>query len=282
VNYRHAFHAGNPADVFKHALLAHMLALMTAKDKPLRYLDTHAGAGSYDLSAEEALRGGEAERGIRRLLAATLSARARPLLSPYLDAVAALAGPDGRYYPGSPLIAAHLLRPMDRLTLVEKHPEDIARLKRRLAPDRRAFIVEGDGWVEVRAKLPLPERRGLVLMDPPFEQPDEFRRLATALSEGHRRFATGVFALWYPIKAGGESRRFVESVRALALPATLLVEMVNDPRNAESALQGSGMVIVNPPWGLDAEARVLVPELARALAPGRQSRAGVEWLVPEA
>lgn len=281
MNYRHAFHAGNAADVFKHALLARMLRLMTAKDKPLRYMDTHAGAGSYDLTADAASRTGEAERGLRRLQAARLSPKARELLAPYLDTVAALSGTEGRYYPGSPLIAAHLLRPMDRLTLVEMQAEDLLWLKRRLSDDRRAFIVDGDGWTEVKAKLPFPERRGLILIDPPFERSDEFARLATALAEGHRRFATGVFALWFPIKAGGESRRFVGTVREMAIPGTLLVEMVTDPRNAESALQGCGMVIVNPPYGLEADARRVLPEITRALAPARQSRWTVEWLTPE-
>jgi 23S rRNA (adenine2030-N6)-methyltransferase len=280
VNYRHAFHAGNAADVVKHALLARLLVHMTKKDKPLRYLDTHAGAGSYDLTGEAATKSGEALRGYRRLKQATLHPATLALLAPYTDTVTALAGPEGRYYPGSPLIAAHLLRPMDRLTLVEKHEEDLALLKRRLAPDKRAFIVDGDAWTEVKAKLPLPERRGLILIDPPYEQPDEFGKLVNALVEGHRRFATGVFALWYPVKSGGQARRFLGAVKELGIAKTLVAETVTDPRGAESALQGSGLVVVNPPYGFEEDARRMLPEIGSVLSPTGRASVTVEWLVP--
>jgi 23S rRNA (adenine2030-N6)-methyltransferase len=278
VNYRHAFHAGNAADVFKHALLARMLVRLTAKDKPLLYLDTHAGIGSYDLSSDEAKRSGEAERGIRRLAATRLQPAVQALLAPYLAEVET---GGGRYYPGSPAIAAAMLRADDRLIVAEKHPDDIVLLKRRFAHDHRVIITEGDGYQTVKARLPPKERRGLILIDPPFEQPDEFQRMRAALDEGLKRFATGVFALWFPMKGDGQSRRFVEALRDTGPPKTAVFEMINDPRGAESALQGAGFVVVNPPFGLMEDATLLLPALARALAPGRDSRYRAEWLVGE-
>jgi 23S rRNA (adenine2030-N6)-methyltransferase len=281
MNYRHAFHAGNAADVMKHALLARILVHLMAKDTPFRVIDTHAGAGLYDLRSEEAMRTGEAERGIRLLGRAALATAAVRLLEPYLGAVRNVGGADVARYPGSPMIAAHLLRPGDRMTFVEKHDEDHAVLARRFIKDRRVTIRHGDGWLALKALLPPPERRGLVLIDPPYEAADEFRRLIEGLHEGHRRFAHGVFAIWYPVKHARAVQGFIEALVAAAIPKTLRLELVTDPRATGERLGGSGLIVINPPWALKDEADILLPALAAALASGSRAGYRVEWLVGE-
>ncbi|MEO5335767.1 MAG: 23S rRNA (adenine(2030)-N(6))-methyltransferase RlmJ [Magnetospirillum sp. WYHS-4] len=281
MNYRHAFHAGNFADVLKHAVLALLIERLKEKDKPFAVLDTHGGLGLYDLFAAEALKTGEAESGIRRLLAHPAP---HPALAPYLAAVAsANEGGDGppRFYPGSPRLVRALLRPGDRLTVCELHPVDAATLTAEFRGDPQVRVREGDGWTEIRAQLPPAERRGLALVDPPFEAPGEFQRLHRALREGHRRFATGQFLLWYPIKDRREVEAFHRDLRAGDIRRILAVELRVRSDKDVTVLSGSGLVLVNPPWKMEEALAGLLPWLAEALAqePGGGFR--LDWLVPE-
>ena len=277
MNYRHIYHAGNFADVVKHAILALVLAHLKGKEAPFFVLDSHAGLGAYDLAAEEAARTGEWRDGIGRLMAAP-----EPIaeLSDYLAAVRGL-NPDGRlrWYPGSPALAAGLSRPQDRLALVELHPEDHRALKRRFAGDSRIGIHGGDGYRALKALLPPPERRGVVLIDPPYESADEIARLRKGLAEALARWRSGIFLLWYPIKRQAAAERFLADLAMLGPPPVLVAEITLPPGIEEGRLAGSGLAIVNPPWKLDSTLASVLPRLGAILAPGGGYR--LDWLVPE-
>ena len=219
MNYRHAYHAGNFADVVKHAALSRLVEYLKLKDKAFRVVDTHAGIGLYDLSSEEAQKTGEWLDGIGRLLEAKLSPDAQALLAPYLEAVKS-ANPEGgvENYPGSPLIVRHLLRPQDRLSAIELHPKDFQRLKALFAGDFQVRAIELDGWLALGAHLPPKEKRGLVLVDPPFEQEGEFDRLVDGLVRAHRRWPGGIYALWYPIKDRAAVSRFRAELEGVGHP----------------------------------------------------------------
>jgi len=279
MNYRHAFHAGNFADVLKHAVLALAVAHLKRKDKPFVVIDTHAGIGSYDLTADEALRTGEATHGICHVVA---QPDIPDTLAPYLDVVRALNGTDGmRWYPGSPRLARDLLRPADRLVAVELHPNDAEALAAEFGGDRRTAVHPLDGWLALKSFLPPKERRGLVLVDPPFERPGEFDRMLTGLKKAHRRWATGILMFWYPIKSREDADAFTEAARRLAIPQTLLVELGVAAVVPGEKLSACGLLIVNPPWRLDAELRRLLPWLQRVLARGPGACHRLEWLVGE-
>lgn len=279
MNYRHAFHAGNFADVLKHAVLALAVAHLKRKDKPFVVIDTHAGIGSYDLRAEEALRTGEAMHGICHVVA---QPDIPDTLAPYLDVVRALNGTDGmRWYPGSPRLARDMLRPADRLVAVELHPKDAEALAAEFGGDRRTVVHTLDGWLALKSFLPPKERRGILLVDPPFERPGEFDRMLTGLKEAHRRWATGILVFWYPIKSRADADAFTEAARRLAIPQTLLVELGVATVVPGEKLSACGLLIVNPPWGLDTELRRLLPWLQRVLARGPGAAHRLEWLVGE-
>jgi 23S rRNA (adenine2030-N6)-methyltransferase len=283
MNYRHAYHAGNFADVAKHAALARLAEYLKLKDKAFRVVDTHAGIGLYDLSSEEAQKTGEWQGGIGRLLQAKLSPEAEALLAPYLAAVAAQ-NPDGGVarYPGSPLIVRHLLRPQDRLSAIELHPQDFQRLKSLFAGDFQVRAIELDGWLALGAHLPPKEKRGLVLVDPPFEQAGEFERLVDGLVRAHRRWPGGIYALWYPIKDRAAVKDFRESLKASGIPKILDVAFEVRRPTREARFDGSGLVVVNPPFVFEKEMRVILPELHKALAEEPQARWSLDWLAGEA
>jgi 23S rRNA (adenine2030-N6)-methyltransferase len=270
MNYRHAFHAGNFADVLKHAALLLALERLKLKEKGFFVLDAQAGRGAYDLGADQARRTGEAADGVLRVLAAADPPAA---LAPYLAALRAFdpADPPARY-PGSPRLIRMALRPQDRLVANELHPEDAAALAAEFADDRQVKARHEDAYALLKSALPPPERRGLVLLDPPYEAADEFARLAAGLEQAHRRWATGIYLLWRPIKARGPAHAFhgalLESGVRRILTAELLVEPPDDP----ARLSGCGLEIVNPPWGLEDSLRELLPWLARTL-----SRRGGDW-----
>ncbi len=270
MNYRHAFHAGNFADVLKHAVMALALRRLTAKPKPMRVIDTHAGIGSYRLDAPEAERTGEWKHGIGRLLgedAPSLPPGVDALLAPYLDIVRAANAPGQLLaYPGSPAIALALLRPDDRLVATELHPEDVGQLRRSLRGDRRAKVLALDGWQALRALLPPKERRGLVLVDPPFEESGELRRLRDGLVDGLRRFATGTFMLWLPIKDQHQIAGFERALRELQLDKLLWAEVRVAPISPVGPLTACALAIVNPPFGLAEDLAELLPFLAERLA----------------
>jgi len=282
MNYRHAFHAGNFADVLKHAVLARVVTYLRAKPTAFRVIDTHAGAGLTDLTGPEASRTGEWRDGIGRLMAAPLAPDVRALLGPYLEAVGAL-NPGDRLsvYPGSPLLARAWLRPQDRLVACELEPAAAAALARRLKGDARAKAVAIDGWTTLRAYLPPKERRGVVLIDPPFEQPGELDRLVGALAAAHQKWPTGIYLLWYPIKDRHETDAFSRKIARLAIPKILRAELVVLPENGENRLSGSGLLVVNPPFKLERDLTLLLPALALAL---RRDPAGgfrLGWLTHE-
>jgi 23S rRNA (adenine2030-N6)-methyltransferase len=242
MNYRHAFHAGNFADVAKHLALVAILQHLSIKSAGFAVIDTHAGAGSYDLDGGPARRTGEAEAGVKRLGLGDGNAA----LKTYL----ALAR-GGARYPGSPLIAAKMLRPQDRLVAIEKHPEDGAALKAELRPFLRARVEEGDGYQRLLSLVPPPERRGLVLIDPPYEAPDEFAEAASAFAAAYRRFATGIYMIWFPIKSAAEANGFCGEVLAAGGTKLLRVDVCLTAA-AEGKLAAAGLLIVNPPWQLEA------------------------------
>jgi len=263
VNYRHAYHAGNFADVLKHAVLALLLEHLRLKAAPFCVVDCHAGTGCYDLAGIEAGKTGEYRDGIGRLLAAgPLPA----LLDGYLAAVRAVnAGePELRYYPGSPLIARSLLRPDDRLLLSELHPEDSQALRRLFTGDRQVVVHRDDAYAALKALLPPAERRGLVLIDPPFEATDEFRRLLRGLGQALRRWPTGIYAIWYPIKDRQPVEAFLAELALLGRPG-LVAELCRFPADSAERLNGCGLAILNPPWRLDEALATLLPALAGAL-----------------
>lgn len=278
MNYRHAFHAGNPADVMKHAALARVLAYLCRKEAPFRVLDTHAGAGLYDLDGASAQRTGEAEAGIEALLAAPLPELAASLLAPYLDTVRHLRAGGRRLYPGSPALALALSRPQDRFLFCELHKEERAKLEKRVGADARAKILPQDGWQALAAHLPPRERRGVVLVDPPFEEPGEFQRMVAGLEAAHRRFATGIFMLWYPIKDLRAVDAFRRDVARLGLPKTLRVELDFAAVRSVDALSGSGLIIVNPPFTLADELRTVLTAIAPLVSRDGAGRVRVSWL----
>lgn len=262
LNYRHAYHAGNFADVLKHLVLVQVLQHLRHKDKPFCALDTHAGRGLYDLRGEQAEKTGEYREGIGRLL--SLVEPLPPALADYLVAVRPWLA-EGRY-PGSPLLVQSMLREGDRALFAELHPEENAALLEALGRDRRVKVECRDGYEALRATLPPKERRGLVLVDPPFEEKGEMERLGKALREGLRRFATGQYLLWYPIKARADVRLLHELVRSLEPKEALVAELTIWPERTELRLNGTGMVIVNPPYGLEEALADCLPLLARTLA----------------
>lgn len=282
MNYRHAYHAGNFADVVKHAVLSRLVEYLKQKDKAFRVIDTHAGIGRYDLASVEAGKTGEWQGGIGRLLDAALDSRTATLLQPYLEAVRA-ENPDGNLgrYPGSPLIVRHLLRKQDRLTAIELHPEDAARLKSVFAGDFQARVIELDGWLALGAHLPPKEKRGLVLVDPPFEEEGEFPRLVENLRRAHRRWPGGIYALWYPIKDRKAVAAFRTALKEAGIPKLLDIGFEIRPSSSEPSLDGSGLVVVNPPYTLEAELRILLPALHKTLAVDQPSRWTIEWLAGE-
>ncbi|HTH36154.1 MAG TPA: 23S rRNA (adenine(2030)-N(6))-methyltransferase RlmJ [Xanthobacteraceae bacterium] len=285
MNYQHAFHAGNFADVHKHAVLARVLIHLRNKPAAFRVIDTHAGAARYDLLAQEATRGGEWHDGIAKVWAARptsgddRSGGGAALLTPYLDAVASL-NPGGslRTYPGSPLVALALLRPQDRLIACELEPRAAALLQTALRRDRRAKALTIDGWTALGAYVPPKERRGVVLIDPPFEEAADFTRLSSALVAAHRKWPTGIYMLWYPIKERDAAEALVRRLKRTGLAGLLRCEINLAPPAAALGLTGSGVILVNPPYKLDADLGLLLPALGKILSP--QATIRTDWLVP--
>jgi 23S rRNA (adenine2030-N6)-methyltransferase len=248
MNYRHIYHAGNFADVAKHAGLVYCLDAMKRKDTAFFVLDTHAGRGYYDLHGAEAQKSGEAERGVQRLLS---SAAAGEPLAAYFAALGARPGTRLARYPGSPALIAAALRPQDRAVCNELIPAEARAAERELYSSGRLRIEVGDGYAALRSHLPPAERRGLVLIDPPYETPDELASLSAALADAHRRWPTGTFLAWYPIVNAAQRRRVHARFAALRLAKMLLADLAVHPDDASVGLSGSGLLLVNPPYGAD-------------------------------
>jgi len=273
MNYRHAFHAGNFADVHKHTVLARILVHLKLKPAPFRVIDTHAGAGRYDLVGPEASRSGEWHQGIECIWRARPSGGLGAFLSPYVDVVAAF-NADGKLatYPGSPLIAARLLRPQDRLIACEVEPRSSALLVAALRGDKRAKALAIDGWTALGAYVPPKERRGLVLIDPPFEEEADFTRLANVVAAAHRKWPTGIYCLWYPIKRRDAPDALARRLQRLGLPNMLRSELTLGPPHADAGLVGSGLIIINPPFTLEPDLQGFMPMLGKLLSPRAVSR----------
>ncbi len=279
LSYRHLFHAGNFADVFKHALLARLLIALGGKDKPYCYLDTHSGTGRYDLGHEWAWKTREFENGIGRLW----NRRDIPeALAPYMDAVRA-ENPKGRlrYYPGSPLIALRLHRPGDRLVFSELNKTDCAELEAVVGRGRNASVHLMDGYQALKAFLPPKEKRGLVLLDSSFDRAGEFRRIAKALKDAYQRWPTGTYAVWYPLMEQAAMRGFARDVEKTGIRKILRLELLIRKPGADAAIPGCGMLVINPPWKFDAEARPLLDWIRQALATDGVGGVKVDWLAPE-
>ena len=249
MNYRHIYHAGNFADVLKHALLLRLIAAMQRKENFFLLLDTHAGTGRYDILSEQAERTGEWRAGIGKILADP-----PPALAEYVALVQKLG-----LYPGSPALAAALLRPGDRLVACELHPEDAAQLRRAMRGCKNAAVHERDGYEGINAFLPPPEKRALILIDPPFERTDEFSVLTQTLTAAWQKFPSGVFVVWYPIKHRAPVREFFASLKLTPIRDVIALEFLRRPDVNPAGLNGCGLLIVNPPFGFEAEA---VPILA--------------------
>jgi 23S rRNA (adenine2030-N6)-methyltransferase len=278
LSYRHLFHAGSFADVFKHVLLTRLLLALNEKDKPYFYLDTHAGIGRYDLSHPWAQKSREYDNGIGKLFARDDLPAA---MQPYMDIVRA-ENPDGhlRFYPGSPLITRKLIRAVDRMALTELNKTDCAVLQTVFAHDRRVNVQLMDGYQALKAHLPPKERRGLVLIDSSFDRAREFTRLANALVEAHTRWATGTYAVWYPMMGAGVIRGFEKQIEAAGIRKVLQFELSILPEDA-SVMPGSGMIIINPPWKFDTEMRTLLRWVWSALNIKSAGGVKVNWVVRE-
>lgn len=282
MNYRHAFHAGSFADVFKHAVLCRILHHLREKPAAFRVIDTHAGAGVYDLTGDEASRGGEWHDGIERLMAAPLADRMAELLAPYLDVIRSLNERDQlTTYPGSPALVRAWLRPQDRLIACELEPNAARSLAYHLQRDSRVKCLTIDGWTALSAYVPPKERRGLVLVDPPFEKDNDFARLANDFAAAHRKWATGVYALWYPIKGRPEADMLAKRLRRLNIGKILRAEVIVSPMSDPTRLNGSGMIIVNPPWRLEEELTFMLPKLTGILARQGKGQFTLDWLAGE-
>lgn len=277
MNYRHAFHAGNFADVHKHVILTALLERLTTKPTPLLYLDTHAGRGLYAFKSIEAARGREWQTGVGRLRDATLK---HPLLRRYRELIEASL--EASHYPGSPLLALQSLRPDDRVVLVEKQSEEARLLRTHLTRARFVSVVAEDGYIALKAQLPPKEKRALVLIDPPYEDAQEFSQLERAMTLALSRWPQTVLAVWYPIKAGAATERWFRALVNNGLRKLLVCELAIRPRDSAVGLNGSGVLIANPPYQLESALRdaqaELLPLFAEAPHAGEQR---VEWLVEE-
>lgn len=248
MNYKHIYHAGNFADVAKHVALLYCLEALKRKDAPFFVLDSHAGRGFYDLQAAEAAKSGEAQRGVQRLIESSLG---EELLGPYFAAVGARRGRRLARYPGSPVLIAGSLRPQDRALFVELMPAESRAAGREIESAGRIRIQIGDGYAALRAFLPPDERRGLVLIDPPYESIDELKIMLRALEDAYRRWPTGIFLAWYPIRSALQRGQVHARFEALRMPKVLFADLAVHPDDAGVGLAGSGLMIVNPPYGTD-------------------------------
>ncbi len=271
MNYRHAFHAGNFADCMKHALLVWLLDALQRKPAPIFVLDTHAGAGAYSLASDPAERTGEWRAGIGRLLERTPEPLTR-----YVELVRRLG-----LYPGSPAITRALLRPGDRMACCELHPDDSAALRRWFARDRQVAVHHRDAWEAIGALLPAKERRGLVLIDPPYEHPREFDRLVAGLATGYDRFRTGVFAAWYPIKHRATSRTLFAALKQSGMRDIVAAELCLREPLDPGLLNGCGLIVINPPHRFEADALLIIEALRDQLSHEVGATATISRLVDE-
>ncbi len=279
LSYRHSFHAGNHADVLKHTVQSLILTAMKEKDKPFLYLDTHAGAGRYLLSGEHAGRTGEYLDGIGKIWQRD---DCPALLAPYLTVIRHYNRSGTlRYYPGSPLIARQLLREHDKLHLTELHTSDYPLLRDEFQKDARAEVLRADGYHQLKSQLPPLSRRAVVLIDPPYEMKTDYQDVVAGIQEGYKRFATGVYALWYPVVLRQHVKKILASLEKTGIRRIMQIELAVRPDSDQRGMTGSGMIVINPPWMLEQQMAELLPWLHQALVPTGHGHTLVRWVVPE-
>jgi 23S rRNA (adenine2030-N6)-methyltransferase len=278
MNYRHAFHAGNFADVFKHIVLTRILVHLKSKEAAFRVIDTHAGTGLYNLEGSEARRTGEWQDGVAIVARQEPPAHVAELIAPWRILCAGLMAQDPPLYPGSPWLATDLTREQDRLVFCEKHPEEAAQLRGNFDSSKRIKVMEGDAWDLLPGLLPPPERRGLVLIDPPYEQDNELKIVAENVAGAMKRWATGVYAIWYPIKGRREVEAFARKMAVLPAGRILRFEISRYTVQRIDRLNGCGMIILNPPWKLDEELQAIGSFLAPLFAREGEGFQRVDWL----
>jgi 23S rRNA (adenine2030-N6)-methyltransferase len=288
MNYRHAYHAGNFADVLKHSVLFALIQSLQAKDTPFALIDTHAGSGCYALDGEEAGKTGEYRDGIARLLFPDLQQGKHvtlpALLRHWLDAILAVPGNERglKVYPGSPLQAARAMRASDSAQMCELHPEEASRLRELFRDDRRVHVHRRNGYEALKALLPPKQKRGMVLIDPPYEAQDsEFRLIEDALAAALHRWQNGIYAIWYPIKLRSQVQPFLRWVQHSGVRRVLRAELLVHPDDSPLRLNGSGMAILNAPWNLDDVLREPLQAMARLMSQGRPAEWRLDWLVRE-
>ena len=280
LSYRHSFHAGNHADVLKHIVLMLILENLKLKDKGFYYLDTHAGVGRYQLSSDEAGKTGEYKEGIGRLWERTDLPEE---ISRYVDLIKHLnfGAKTLRYYAGSPLIAAQLLRPQDRALLTELHPRDFPLLRNNFKEFKNVSVKCDNGFQQLKATLPPKERRGLVLIDPPYELKEDYDLVVKAAEEGYKRFATGTYAIWYPVVLRQQTKRIFKGLQASGIRKILKIELAVRPDSDQRGMTASGMAVINPPWTLENQMKAMLPYLVKTLVPEGTGSWTVEWITPE-
>ena len=280
LSYRHSFHAGNHADVLKHIVLMLILENLKLKEKGFFYLDTHSGVGRYRLSSNESEKTGEYKEGIERLWDQTDLPED---VARYVKMIKKLnsGGKELRYYAGSPLIATELLRPQDRALLTELHPSDYPILRNNFSDDKNVTVKCDNGFQQVKATLPPKERRGLVLIDPPYELKDDYDLVVKAIEEGYKRFATGTYAIWYPVVLRQQTKRIFKGLEATGIRKILRIELAVRPDSDQRGMTASGMVVINPPWTLETQMKEILPYLTKTLVPEGTGSWTVEWITPE-
>lgn len=280
LSYRHSFHAGNHADVLKHIVLMLILESLKQKEKGFYYLDTHAGVGQYRLFSDEAEKTAEYQEGIGRLWnQANLSEE----IEQYLQLIKKFnyGGKELRYYAGSPLIAATLLRPQDRALLTELHPTDFPLLRNNFKQFDNVTTKRDNGFQQLKATLPPKERRGLILIDPPYELKEDYDLVVKAIEEGYKRFATGVYAIWYPVVLRQQTKRMIKALEATGIRKILQIELAVRPDTEQRGMTASGMIVINPPWTLEEQMKKILPELHRTLVPEGTGGWTVQWISTE-
>lgn len=278
LSYRHSFHAGNHADVVKHIVLTLILTALKQKEKGFFYLDTHSGVGRYSLLSAEAEKTGEYIEGIARLWDRTDLPEEVAL---YINALKKINKGKLRFYAGSPLLAVQQLRPQDRALLTELHPNDFPLLRQEFAKMPNVVTKRENGFQQLKAALPPKEKRGLVLIDPPYELKDDYELVVKAIVEGYKRFATGVYAIWYPVVLRQHTKRIVKGLEATGIRKILQIELAVRPDSDQRGMTASGMIVINPPWQLEGQMKKILPYLTDVLVPEGTGSWRVDWITPE-
>ncbi|KPD03869.1 23S rRNA (adenine(2030)-N(6))-methyltransferase RlmJ [Moellerella wisconsensis] len=280
LSYRHSFHAGNHADVLKHTVQSLIIESLKEKEKPFLYLDTHAGAGRYQLTSEHAEKTGEYLEGIARIWEQSdIPAE----LAPYINVIKGINDKSKlRFYPGSPFIAKQLLREQDKLVLTELHSSDYPLLRGEFLRDKqRALVLREDGYQQLKSKLPPATRRGFALIDPPYEMKSDYEAVVRGVHEGHKRFATGTYAIWYPVVLRQQIKRMISQLQSTGIRNILQIELAVRPDSDQRGMTASGMIVINPPWKLEQQMNAVLPWLHKALVPEGTGHTLVDWIVPE-